>query len=532
MMRGEGRRGVARLTALSAVALAVLGYHPYAEDGGLYVAGIKKTLDPGLYAARPEFVLAHLRFSPFADVVAQVVRTTHVPLEWVLLALYCGSVGATLLAGWMIAARATESLPGRYGAVALLACWMSLPIAGTSLMLMDPYVTARSVSTPLALAAVAWAMDAARGSRPGGIFCGLALVAAMVHPLMAGYGAAAVALLLVAASKRESVRLWGPAALGAAALGLSGMVQALAPAESAEYVQAAITRYYWFPLRWEWYEQIGVVAPLGILVWVARSSGKMPMRDNETVEAGTQTVGWKALARMGVALGVISLAVALVFAHGGTATHLVARMQPLRCFQIVYEIMILLLGAWLGERWLGRRAWRWAALLMVAGGVMLFAQVGTYPASRHFEWPGQASSNGWVRAFVWARTNTPREALFALDAHYITREGEDAQGFRAIAERSALPDYSKDGGEASITPGLAEGWAAGVRAQLGMEQEDDRTREVRLRPFGVEWVVLERASATGWECPYQNELVKVCLMRQRGAGSQEHGQTHSSQRTR
>ena len=493
-MRGEGWRGLMRVTALSGLALAVLGYHPFAEDGGLYVAGIEKVLDPALYAVRPEFVLAHLRFSPFAAIVAAVVRGTHVPLVWVLLGLYCGSVWATLYAGWKVAARATASSFGRYGAAALLACWMSLPIAGTSLMLIDPYLTARSLSTPLALMAVAWAMDAARASRRGGVLCGLTLAAAMVHPLMAGYAVAAVALVLVAESSRKKVRRWGPVVLGAAALALAAAVQGLAPAESADYVRAAITRYYWFPLRWQWYEQIGVVAPLALVYVLGRS----------------RAAQWQVLVRMAVALGMTALAVALAFTRGGLATHLVARLQPLRCFQMVYEIMILMLGAWLGERWLGRHAWRWAVLLGAAGAVMFFVQVSTYPASRHFEWPGQAPKNAWVRAFMWARENTPKDALFALDAHYITRDGEDAQGFRGIAERSALPDYSKDGGEASITPVLAETWAAGVEAQLGLEQEDDGARETKLRPLGVEWVVLERASATGWKCPYENEVVKVC----------------------
>ena len=52
-----------------------------------------------------------------------------------------------------------------------------------------------------------------------------------------------------------------------------------------------------------------------------------------------------------------------------------------------------------------------------------------------------------------------------LDSHYITSPGEDAQSFRAIAERSAMPDYSKDGGEASIMPGLTSAWMSGVVAQ-------------------------------------------------------------------
>jgi hypothetical protein len=179
---------------------------------------------------------------------------------------------------------------------------------------------------------------------------------------------------------------------------------------------------------------------------------------------------------------------------------------------MVYEVMILLLGAWVGERWLKRKAWRWALLLAGFGGVMLFAQRQTYPASQHFELPGETPRDAWSQAFVWVSRNTPRDALFALDAHYITQPDEDAQGFRAIAERSVLPDYSKDGGEVSITPALAEEWAEGVAAQTGLDRKTDAERSAALRPLGVGWVVLRVNSATRWRCPYANAVVKVCRL--------------------
>ena len=112
---------------------------------------------------------------------------------------------------------------------------------------------------------------------------------------------------------------------------------------------------------------------------------------------------------------------------------------------------------------------------------------------------------------MWVRKNAPVDALFALDARYITEgHGEDAQCFRAIAERSALPDYSKDGGEASITPQLTEAWVAGTTAQSGLEQESDADRAAKVKSLGATWVVLERGADTAWVCPYANEGVKVC----------------------
>ncbi len=492
--KGRVRRG-GGLLGLAAFAFAVAGYHPFAEDGGVYAAGVKWLLRPELYPTATEFVTEHLRFSVFARVVAALVRGTHLPLEWVLLGLYFGGIWATLVAGWMVASRCVAGMAGRWGAVGLLACWLTLPIAGTSLMLMDPYVTARTFTTPLLLAALAWALDLIRGGGwRAGLLCGGALVAAAaLHPLMAGYGAAAVAFVLVLGAEDARVRRWGPWGLVTAAVGLAGMVQALAPAESAAYVRVAATRYYWFPARWEWFEWLGLVGPVVVLVWLKSRRC------------------WSEMGNAAVWLAAISFAVAALFAREGLATHLVARMQPLRCFQTVYEVMILLLGAWLGETLLARKLWRWVVLFAGMGGVMAYAQRQIYAHSAHMEWPGMTPQNAWQQAFLWVRGNTPVHAVFAMDARYITRgKGEDAQCFRAIAERSALPDYSKDGGEAAITPALVDAWVAGQSAQGGLDVATDAERAARLRPLGADWVVLGRSSQTGWACPYVNQTVEVC----------------------
>jgi len=150
---------------------------------------------------------------------------------------------------------------------------------------------------------------------------------------------------------------------------------------------------------------------------------------------------------------------------------------------------------------------------------MLYAERMTFPGSRHVELPvgvtwGKFSEpdNPWEQAFVWISRDTPKDALFALDARYITKPGEDAQGFRAIAERSVLPDASKDGGVVTIKPELAAVWLKGQMAQVGLNQETDAQRIAALKPLGVTWVVLERGAATGFACEYANAVVKVCRL--------------------
>ena len=492
------KKSWAVLAALTLFALTVQGYHPFAEDGGLYVAGVRKLLDPTLYPAWTQFVTEHLRFSLFAPSVALVVRGTHIRLTLILLLLYVTSTFATLAAAWVLAGRAGATPRGQASAASLLACWLTLPIAGTSLMLMDPYVTARSISTPLILFALAWALDGMRGARRAWLFCVAALVvSAALHPLMAGYGIAAVLLLCVIASPQPAIRRYGPWLLAAAALLLAAILEHRAPAESPAYVRIVMTRYYWFPFRWHWYEQFGLIGPLAVLAALTR---------HRTAPA------WQSLIRLGLVLGAIAIAVATAFSRVGMSTHFVAYLQPLRSFQIVYELMTVLLGAWLGERILAGRLWRWGMLLAGIGCLMFFVQRQTFPASNHFEDPWRTPSNRWEQAFLWARDHTPTNAVFALDAHYITHDGEDAQCFRPIAQRSALPDFSKDGGEASITPALTGAWSQGEQAQLALDQQTDQQREAKIVPLGASWDILNQATPTAWPCPYANDTVKVCRL--------------------
>jgi len=76
----------------------------------------------------------------------------------------------------------------------------------------------------------------------------------------------------------------------------------------------------------------------------------------------------------------------------------------------------------------------------------------------HVEWPWARPRNEWAEAFVWIRQNTPTDSIFAIDPYYMNIAGEDAIGFRALAQRSRLADAIKDRGSASMFPALAENW--------------------------------------------------------------------------
>jgi hypothetical protein len=506
---------IAILSALAVATLLLQGYHPLAEDGGLYVAGVQYTLNPALFPHYTIFVTEHLRFSVFAPVLAFIVHLTRFSLAWVLLLTNLLSLWLTFYAARRILQRTIPNDRAQLAGLCLLSAFWSLPIAGTSLLLMDPYVTARSLSTPLSLLAVAFALDfTTRAVRPLLVSGLCLLIAAAFHPLMAACAFAFVLVLRLSYLRRRHLA-W--AILTFAALAVAAALHALAPAETPAIIAAEKSRYYWFLSQWQWFELLGLAGPLAVFAALLACFRKQKTPFSKAAAT---------LCRASIAIGSIATLIALLFAHESAATHLVARLQPLRVFLLLYAVMTLLLGAAVTQRALKTsqrlpsaiaRATLVSApiaVLLALAATMFYVQRQTFPASEHLELPWRAAQNPnpWVRAFLWARTNTPTDALFALDAKYVNEDGEDAQTFRATALRSALPDFSKDGGEAAITPALAEQWQQAAAAQVNLSTESDSLRDARLRPFGVTWAILHAAAPTAHPCPYNNGSIKVCRL--------------------
>ncbi len=141
--------------------------------------------------------------------------------------------------------------------------------------------------------------------------------------------------------------------------------------------------------------------------------------------------------------------------------------QPLRTLHLTYLVMILLAGGMLAEFALKDKPWRWAVLLLPLAGAMSYVQCDSFSGSRHIEWPGGHASNDWVEAFLWVKANTPVDAYFVLDPHYMSTHDEDFHGFRALAERSQMADWDKDPGVALLFPVLVPRWHHEVHALDG-----------------------------------------------------------------
>jgi hypothetical protein len=185
-------------------------------------------------------------------------------------------------------------------------------------------------------------------------------------------------------------------------------------------------------------------------------------------------------------------------------------LQPMRYLHLVYFFLMLVGGCLLGKYLLKSSVWRWAVFLVAINAGMFASQQLLYSASEHLELPGRISANPWLQAFAWIRRNTPTDAYFALDPYYLAAPGEDYHGFRALAERSQLADYVKDGSVVTLIPDLGDEWTRQVQAQKGWPHFQLADFERLKAEFGVNWALVAYPQPAGLECEWHNGVLAVC----------------------
>ena len=469
------------LAVLTVLALLVQGYHPGAEDDGVYLTAIKKDLHPTLYPYDSDFFALQLQATVFDKLVAGSVRATHLPLGWTVFAWQCAAIFLVLWGCRQIACRIFSEPHAQWAAVAMVAVLLTLPVAGTSLYLTDQHLHPRALATAAILFAVAAVLDG-RWVRAG-----LLLAAAFLfHPLMAAFGISYCFFLSWKASARRA------ASFMAATLPLNWILEPT----SEPWREAARTRDYFFFFGWRWYEWVGVGGPLLLLWWFARTEGRKNYRAQ------------KVASRL-VYFGVFQLAVAIPIMLFPALDRL-KPFQPMRFLHLLYLLFVLMAGGFIGQRVLRAKPYRWVLLFLPLSAAMFYVQRQTFPDTRHLEWPGLPSGNRWLQAFDWVRQNTPPDSLFAMDPYYMSLPGEDFHSFRALAERSMLADYGKDAVVATQVPRLAPRWQREFHALSGWTKFQAGDFQRLKTAFGVSWVILQAPGVSGLDCPYRNEVVFVC----------------------
>ncbi|HZR30289.1 MAG TPA: hypothetical protein VFA76_00380 [Terriglobales bacterium] len=481
------------LLLITVAAILVQGYHPGVEDAEIYLPGILKVLHPDLYPFNQGFFASHAHMTLFPNLIAWSVRISHIPLDYALLLWQMAAIFLLLLACWHIGRLCFNSVRAQWGGVILVAALLTIPVAGTSLYIMDQYLNTRSLSAPSVLFAIVNAIE--HKWKRAGLWL---LCTGLIHPLMVVFGLAYVAIVMgmEIISAGAPHRLYGRVSTAMAILILP---MGLFPPMTQAYHEALVTREYFFLLRWQWYEWLGIFAPLVLLWWYQRIARRHGLSTLQRLSSAL------------IAFGSVFFVISLIITVPRRFENLTL-LQPMRALFLLYILLFVFTGGMLAEWVLKAEVWRWLLLFVPLCFGMWYAQRQLFPATPHLEWPWSVPQNPWVRSFLWIRDNTPRAAYFALDPDHMGMAGEDQHGFRAIAQRSMLADNLKDSGAVTMFPKLAELWKQEVEAEQGWKHFGLANFKQLNSQFGVDWVVVA-SPVSGLPCPYHNEAVVVCQIK-------------------
>ena len=475
---------------LTPLVLLVHGYHPFAGDAGIYVAGVHHILDSSLYPVNAAFPAAFTRLSVFPWMLAALAHLTHLQLAWILLVAYLFSIYLFLFACRRLATRLFSTESARWYATLVAAACFTLPIAGTALFIMDPYITARSFSTPISLLALSASIDRAW---PRTVL--LLLLAMLIHPLMGAYAAVFVLLDALIATEHTRLALLQCSTLFATA--------------GAVFLLTRGT-----PITPAWREAIDL--PQRTFSFSPDGAGtKCPVSScrcscTPSLCSASAWPQQRALSASHVfcrnpqpsdrrALRAAHRTLDPHPASGPAQFSLDLHRRPGALWRVLAQLT-------------SRSRVAGFSLLALVFASMATAQSRAWPACHRIEWPGARPSNPWQQAFLWIRDNTPRGAVFAFNPELVYLPLEDQQGFRAIAERDHLAD-DKDAGIVVVLPQLADRWALQRNAQLNVDGMADDQRIGALTPLGATWLLLPPQAKTALPCPWNNAVVLICRMR-------------------
>jgi hypothetical protein len=473
----------------SCLGFVVLGYHPGAEDDGVYLAAIKHNVDPTLFPRDADFFQLQLQATVFDESVGTAVRWSHLPIPVVALLWQFGAILLALYSCWRIARLLFKERHVQWAGVALAATMLSMPVAGTALYLFDQHLHPRNIATALILLSASYILE-----RRWMLAVPLLTLAFVMHPIMASVGISFCIFLTLAMS--DGVHLWLKRWQGASLAAFMPLGWIFEPPNPV-WKKALDTRTYYYLYKWHWYEWLGALAPLCIFFALWKWAKKQGDQKLTRFTLGVLAYGiFQQLCSM-IMLGIPSLV-------------RLTPLQPMRYLQLVYFFMMLLLGCLLGKYLLKTHPARWVLFLVATSAAMYCTQWAEFPSFPHVELPGRPSANPWLQSFAWVRQNTPRNAYFALDPHYMEEPGNDYHSFRALAERSQLADAVKDTAVVTQVPRLGYSWNTQVMAQQGWQNFKLADFERLHRRFGVNWVLVADPPPVGLLCSYHNGTLAVC----------------------
>ncbi len=486
----------ALLLTMATVGFLVMGYHPGAEDDGVYLTAVKADLNPALFPHDSDFFKLELKATVFDTWMAAFVRGTGMPLAWAELLWQFLAIFLIVLACWTIVCQLFEEAIARWAGIAMVVAMFTLPVAGTAVYLVDQYLHPRSLATALILFAVSRIM-----ARKGWQSVPLVVLACALHPMMGAFGISFCCVLTLTLSEPLQLRIYN--LRERLVTNTSAPVAALIPfgwmfnPPSRIWLDALGSRHWFRLYQWTWYEWLGVIGPL-VLFWIvariARKHGEIKLTQFSTA------ILLYGIVQQAVAMAILSPVAPIGF----------SALEPMRYLHLVYVFLALIGGAYLGRYVLKTHVWRWAIFMLVANGGMFIAQRQLFAGTEHLELPGRESANPWLQAFQWIRHNTPKDAYFALDPDYMAAPGEGYHSFRALAERSVLADAIKDTSVVTKVPALGPVWQQQVAAQADWTRFHLVDFDGLKADFGVNWVLVKYPQPAGLSCVWHNGAFSVC----------------------
>lgn len=478
----------------SILALLVHGYHAGIEDEAIYLPSIKKILNPILYPHDSAFFLAQTKFTLFDKLIAFPAGELGVPVSFVLFGMHILTIFLVLLGCFQLSRLCFNDRSAHWGSVVLVGALLTIPVTGTALYIMDQHLHPRSLSTAAVLFALICVLE--KRYFAAALCC---IAGSLVHAQMTFYGVVLIAFLVVKPPRRASYLAFASA---------PNFINGVTPDEI--WKQISVTRVHHYPLRWPWYEWVGIVGPIALLLWFSA-----------LLKNGSSL--FSHLCRRTAWYGTLATLAAIVLTSTPSLRRL-ANLQPMRSFQLIYLLFFLLAGGLIGRWILKNKPIRWAILFLPLCLGMFAAQRAEFPASPHIEWPETVPNNPWLQAFEWVRLNTPVDAYFALDPYYMKKPGEDFHGFRGLAERSMMADYVKDAAVVALSAtagaigadhgsapaGLPVTWVAHMKALRGWSNFKAEDFKDLKEQFGVTWVIVEKPGPIGLACEFENDFLVVC----------------------
>ncbi len=465
-----------------------MGYHPGLEDDEIYLTAVKADLNPALFPYNADFFRLQMQATIFDGCMAHFVRWTRMPLAWAELLWQLMALFLILWAVKKILNLLFSEESARWAGVAMVAAMFSLPVSGTALYIADQHLHPRTLATAIILLA-AWRILAGKRWHAAPLL----LVAFLVHPLMAAFGISFCFFLALVLDGSVHLR---PRAFGSSAVALIPLRWVFEPANPA-WREALDTRTYLHLCRWTWYEWLGALGPLVLFALLRHFAAK---RGETLLARFTAAVFFYAAFQQMLAMLLLSPAFPARLMP----------LQPMRYLHIEYFLFLMTAGAMLGRFLLRKCVWRWAVFLLAVNGSMFAWQRAELGGVAHLELPGQQPSTPWLQAFQWIQANTPANAYFALDPHYLESPGDDCHGFRALAERSQLADAVKDTTVVTQVPELGPVWGSEVAAQRGWRSFSLVDFERLKMTFGVDWVLVVYPQPGGLRCRWHNDALAAC----------------------